>query len=76
MAGERERVDLMNEARKPFWAKCGECSHCWPAAYAPMELAKFAQTIMAARCPMCGGKKIVVAKQSNGKLLEPAKENT
>lgn len=58
---------------KPFWAKCGACSHCWPAAYAPMELVAFVKTIAAARCPMCGGKKVFVAKQDNGKLLEPEK---
>ncbi len=62
----------MSEERKPFWAKCGKCSHCWPAAYAPMELHLFASTIMAAVCPMCGANKgIKVAKQDDGKLLEP-----
>jgi hypothetical protein len=58
------------EPRKPFWAKCGSCSHCWPAAYAPMEVMAFARTVKAARCPMCGGKKILVAKQDDGKLQE------
>lgn len=32
--------------RKPFWAKCGACAHCWPAAYAPMEIMAFARAIM------------------------------
>lgn len=60
-----------SEKRKPFWAKCGGCSHCWPAAYVPMEAITFGRTIKAARCPMCGSKKNVVAKQDDGKLLEP-----
>jgi hypothetical protein len=36
-----------------------------------MEVRAFAETVMAARCPMCGEtKKIGIAKQDNGKLLE------
>lgn len=61
----------MTEERKPFWVKCPTCSHCWPAAYAPMEVEAFAKTVMAARCPMCGQSKgIGVAKQNDGKLLD------
>lgn len=59
-------------ARKPFWARCGDCAHCWPAAYAPLPVITFARTVMRARCPMCGSKKVLVAKQDDGKLLEPA----
>lgn len=38
-----------------------------------MELAQFANTVKAARCPYCGGgpKNIFVAKQKNGVLNEP-----
>ena len=61
---------MTTEARKPFWAKCADCGHCWAAAYAPMEIMTFARTVKAARCPMCGCKKSVVAKQDDGKLLE------
>lgn len=60
--------------KKPFWAKCTGCNHCWPVAYAPMELATFAKIALnsSKNCPMCGATKIVVAKQDNGKLLEDA----
>lgn len=56
----------MDDFRKPFWAKCSDCSHCWPAAYTPMEVTAFARTVTASRCPMCGSKKTVVAKQDDG----------
>ena len=63
----------MSEPRKPFWVKCGACNHCWPAAYVPMELSKFAQLGKAARCPMCGeAKQLFPAKQDDGVLQEPA----
>lgn len=39
------------EPRKAFWAKCGACSHCWPAVYLPMEMAAAAKLMTAARCP-------------------------
>jgi len=66
---ERGRV---GEERKPFWAKCPKCGHCWPAAYLPMEISACAKLLMKCRCPMCGcAKKIGIAKQKNGKLLEP-----
>lgn len=57
---------------KPFWAKCWSCEHIWPAAYLPMEMAKAAKVLRAATCPKCGERKRVgVAKQDDGKLLEP-----
>lgn len=60
--------------RKPFWAKCTGCQHCWPAAYLPMELFAAAKLMKAVKCPMCGKgpKGIVVAKQDDGALKEPA----
>lgn len=61
----------MTEERKPFWAKCRKCSHCWPAAYAPMPITDFCRTAKRAVCPMCGDTKPVIAKQDDGKLLEP-----
>jgi hypothetical protein len=65
---EQPRASL---ERKPFWAKCPECKHCWIAAYTGMEVAAFAKIVMRAACPMCGcAKKIGVAKQDNGKLNE------
>lgn len=61
------------EERKPFWAKCAKCGHIWIAAYAPMEITAFAKAVGAAHCPMCaaGPKDIRIAKQEDGKLLEP-----
>jgi hypothetical protein len=61
----------MTEQRKPFWAKCPTCAHCWPAAYAPLEVEIFARLVKKAACPMCGETKhIGVARQDQGKLLE------
>ncbi len=57
--------------RKPFWAKCPACAHCWIAAYTGIEVELFAKLVKRAACPMCGEtKKIGIAKQDNGKLLE------
>lgn len=56
--------------RKPFWAKCGACDHCWPAAYLPMDLAACAMLLMRAACPKCAAAKgIKVARQKDGVLL-------
>ena len=55
---------------QPFWAKCVKCQHCWPAAFLPMNIRTLAQVTKGARCPRCGGKKPVVAKQSKGILNE------
>jgi hypothetical protein len=61
---------MTTEPKRPFWAKCGDenCGHCWPAAYLPMEAAKCAELLMRQACPMCGGKKVLVAKQADGVL--------
>lgn len=60
---------------KAFWAKCADCLHCWPAAYFPMDAAKFAKIIgRKPRCPKCASANVVVAKQANGALLEPPTE--
>jgi hypothetical protein len=66
----------MTEARKPFWAKCGACSHCWPAAYIPMEARAWARLVMRAVCPMCGSRKVLIAKQNDGVLQEPKGDAT
>lgn len=61
----------MTEDRKPFWAKCPTCAHCWPAAYSGMEVSLFAKLVKRAACPMCGcAKGIGIAKQDNGILRE------
>lgn len=64
----------MSEERKPFWVKCGKCSHCWAAAYLPMEMAACAKLMMVSRCPMCGNgpKNNFIAKQKDGVLTETA----
>jgi hypothetical protein len=60
----------MSEERKPFWAKCEPCGHIWPAAYLPMTVATFAVVATGLHCPMCGGGKVLVAKQDDGELQE------
>ena len=60
------------EARKPFWVKCRLCAHCWAIAFLPMEMGAFAKVAQGAACPMCGDKKPVIPKQSDGVLLEDA----
>lgn len=60
----------MSEERKAFWAECGDCQHCWPAAYLPMEAHAAAKLLLRAACPMCASRRVFVAKQENGALLE------
>lgn len=65
----------MTEAtKKPFWAKCAKCSHCWPCAYLPIELGVMGKLLKKLQCPMCAAesKDVLVAKQDNGVLQEPA----
>lgn len=61
--------DDIAPASLAFWAKCANCSHCWPAAYYPLSAAQFAKIAGRAICPKCGGD-AMVAKQPGGKLLE------
>lgn len=63
-------MSAVTQADKPFWAKCAACSHCWPAAWFPMEAALFADIAKSARCPKCGSRQVVVARQDDGTLLE------
>lgn len=61
----------MTEVRKPFWAKCPSCAHCWAAAYLPMEISQCAKLLQKASCQNCGETKhIGIAKQKDGKLNE------
>ena len=62
----------MTDERKPFWVKCVKCSHCWAAAYLPMDVSTFARVAKTAGCPMCGDKKPIVAKQDCGIFKEGA----
>ena len=58
--------------RKPFWARCSHCGHCWPVAYTPLCMATFAGIIARAVCPNCGAAKgLKIARQCDGVLLEP-----
>ena len=61
-------LSVTTEERKPFWAKCEPCNHCWVAAYTPMEAFKFVKILKSIRCPKCGSPKAKVAKQRDGVL--------
>lgn len=64
---------MTEEPSKPFYAKCGQCSHIWPAAYYPVDLTTFAKITKSAACPKCGERKrVFIAKQEDGILQEPA----
>ena len=64
--------EAAGDASKAFWVKCSKCSHCWAAAYYPLEAGLFAKIAMGhTRCPKCGDPKSFVAKQADGVLLEP-----
>jgi DNA-directed RNA polymerase subunit RPC12/RpoP len=56
----------------PFWVKCSNCGKCWKAASAPMEGRAFFRSVKstASRCAACGCKRILIARQNNGALLE------
>lgn len=61
----------VSQPAKALWAKCPTCRHCWPAAYYPVELATMARVLKNVTCPKgCVGSPLL-AKQSDGKLLEP-----
>jgi len=61
---------MADESRKPFWVQCPKCSHCWAAAYMPIDAETFAKLTKRAACPMCGTTKgIGIAKQDDGRLL-------
>ncbi len=63
----------MSAPRKPFWARCAACGHCWPLAYLPMAAVTAAQVMRRAACPACGeSKNIFAAKQNDGTLNEAA----
>lgn len=56
--------------KRPFWARCSACGHCWPVAYLPMDMSTVARLAGRAACPQCGDRKSVVAKQHEGVLQE------
>lgn len=65
----------MAPERRPFWAKCDGCGHCWPVATFPSDLATVAKSMIANRhCPKCGGARSTIAKQEDGILLERINE--
>lgn len=63
---------MPDEERKPFWAKCRDCSHIWEAAYLPMNLTQFGKLCKTLHCPNCGidANRITPAKQTDGVLEE------
>lgn len=58
------------EATLAFWAKCPTCTHCWPAAYYPLDMTKFARALAKATCPKGCDSRPLVAKQDSGVLQE------
>ena len=38
----------------PMYAKCVECSHVWPALYAPISLTVMIRILKGVTCPKCG----------------------
>jgi hypothetical protein len=62
----------MTEKTVPFFGRCGECGHCWPVCYLPMELEKAANLMAGAMCPKgCDGR-VMIPRQTNGNLQDPA----
>lgn len=59
------------DERPEFWVKCRACAFCWVAAYLPISVDRFAKIARGSRCPKCAAGGVIVAKQENGKLLEP-----
>lgn len=59
--------------RRPFFGMCGECRHRWIVLYAPMDLRTAVRLMTGARCPMCGGSKVMIPAENDGSLIE-AKE--
>ena len=69
-------MTIADEPKRPFWAKCWGCGHCWPAAYLPMPMGLAGKVLGKLHCPMCGEgpKKVGIAKQDNGRLMETTVE--
>jgi hypothetical protein len=61
------------EPKRPFWAKCPACGHCWPIAYYPAEIGEFVRIAEKAYCPHGCKDAPRIAKQRDGKLKEKAK---
>lgn len=64
---------MTDEAKTPFYSKCGACAHVWIIAYLPMKMIAAARVMGAVHCPKCGEgpKNIFPAKQDEGRLLDP-----
>ena len=61
----------MKDDKRPLWAKCVSCAHCWAVCYLPMDMVLAAQLIaQAKKCPRCGADGPTIAKQSDGALQE------
>lgn len=52
--------------KKPFVVHCADCSHEWPAFYAPIQLSLVARFKNIA-CPMCASKKVLTGKSNKEK---------
>lgn len=69
-------ADREKPESRPFWVRCEDCQHTWAPLSLPMEMRKAANIMkLHSKCPNCKGKNVVVAKQDNGKLIEPEVPN-
>lgn len=63
-------TDIADRNTLGFWAKCRACAHCWIVAFYPDDLRQFVRKAQGSKCPKCGDRFPVVAKQDNGRLME------
>ena len=52
---------MSETTRKPFHGKCRECATVFVVCYVPIPLDAAARLMLAAACPACASKNIVVA---------------
>lgn len=66
--------ECVEDRSRAFWVRCDACNHCWAAAYYPAPAAIVAKAALGAMCPKCASKKVMVAKQDRGVLMEPPRD--
>lgn len=51
-------------------ARCRACDHLFAVCELPMQVADFANTVLAARCPRCDGKDLAIDQSSKSQPEE------